>query len=424
MIIHTVQPNETITSIAEMYGVSTDRLIIDNQIANPNRLVNGQSLVVLFPKETYQVQDGDTLVDIAVKHGVSVLELLRNNPQLCNRMYIFPGEELVISFSDEKLAKISTDGYAFPFIDMNVLYKTLPYLTYLTIFYYQITSSGDLVDIQDSELINAAKEYRVAPIMLISTLSDTGITDTDLTHRLLSNKDLQEHLINRTIEIMKTKGYYGVNVDMQFIAQEDRPLFLDFINIFSTRVKENGFMSMITITPNTFPEEVGVIYLGPEYSVLGQYTDSTMLLSYIWGHAYSPQPSLPLAELEAIMEYITSQIPPEKINIGVPTIGYIWQLPFIPGSSIANAITHNSAIYLASDLGVDIQRDIASEAPFFTYMTDKNYIVWFRDVRSISAILAVVVKYNLGGIGTWNIMQFSTGMWALINAIFEIKKII
>lgn len=87
MIIHTVQPNETINSISEKYGISAEKLAIDNQISDPNRLVAGQTLSVLFPKETYQVQDGDNLANIAASHGISVMQLLRNNPKLFNRMY-------------------------------------------------------------------------------------------------------------------------------------------------------------------------------------------------------------------------------------------------------------------------------------------------------------------------------------------------
>lgn len=424
MIIHIVQPDETINSIAEKYGVSANKLIIDNSISDSNRLVVGQSLAVLFPKETYQVQEGDNLADIAASHGVSVMQLLRNNPQLSNRMYIYPGEELIISLTDEKRMEISTNGYALPFIDINVLQKTLPYLTYLTIFYYKITIEGEIVDIKDQELINTAKRYDVAPIMLISTLTDTRETDVEAAHSILTNMDTQEHLINRVLENMKAKGYYGLNIDMQNIVQEDKQRFVDFVANISSRVKQDGFYVFITLTPYTFPIETGIMYQGPEYATLAQLADSTMLLSYEWGHAYSPQPALPITEVRALLDYAVTQIPPKKINIGLPILGYIWQLPFIAGHSVANAISHNSALTLAGDVGVPILHDVTSEAPYFSYTTDAEYIVWFRDVRSIAALLELVVEYGLEGIGTWNIMQFASGMWVMINAQFEVKKVL
>lgn len=424
MIIHTVQPNDTIDSIAGQYGVSAARLIIDNQISDPNRLIVGQTLAVLFPKETYQVQDGDTLADIAASHGVSIMQLLRNNPQLSNRMYLYPGEELIISLADEKIMEISTNGYTLPFIDMNVLRQTLPYLTYLTIFYYRIKLDGRLVDINDQELINTSIGYGVAPIMLISTLTDAMLPDVEAAYSILTNMVAQENLINRVLEIMKTKGYYGLNIDIQEIFQDEKQLFLDFIANISNRVRQEGYLVFITLTPLTFPTETGLLYEGPEYAALGQLTDGTMLLSYEWGRANKPQSALPLAQARAFLDYAVTQIPSNKINIGIPTIGYIWQVPFIAGRSVANAISHQSAINIANEFNVTIQHDETSEAPYFTYIYDNEYVVWFRDVRSINALLNLVVEYDLEGIGTWNIMQFSSGMWLIIYSRFDIKKVL
>lgn len=423
MVIHTVQPNETIYSIAEAYGVTPESLIRNNQLLNPDKLVAGQSFLVLFPEETYQVKESDNLADIAAAHGMSVIELIRNNLQLSCREYIYPGEELVIRYSDEKITEISTNGYAFPFIDISLLKKTLPYLTYLTIFYYKITVDGGLIDIDEYELINTAKEYGVAPVMLISTLTESRTTDMETNRSILYNLDVQERLINRVLEVMQEKGYYGLNIDMQNITSEEKQLYVNFIANISARLKQEGFILMVTFTPNTFLTETGVLYMGPEYAMIGELIDSAMLLAYQWGNVTSPQPALPIYEVRTLLDYTTSQIPAEKINIGLPVIGYIWRLPFIPGSSTANAITHNSALNLALDVGAIILHDPASEAPYFTYSLDNDYIVWFRDVRNVAALLNLVVEYGLEGIGIWNIMQFATGLWLMINALFDIRKV-
>ncbi len=422
MVIHTVQPGETVYSIAETYGISTDRLLTDNNIYDLP-LVVGESLVIMDPKDTYLVQEGDTLEGIAAANGVTVMELLRNNPQLSDRFYIYPGEELVIRFTDEKTYELSTNGYAFPFIDINVLRKTLPFLTYLTIVYYRITWDGGIVDINDQELIDMAKAYGVAPIMLISTVSAFGDIDVEATHNLITQKTIQETLISNVIDVLKAKGYYGLNIDIQNILQQDRQLYVDFVENISERVRQAGYYVSITITPRTFLSGTDRMYQGPEYSTLGQLTDSSMLLSYEWGHAHSPQPALPISEVRDLLDYIVTQIPPEKINIGLPTIGYIWQVPFVPNYTVANAITHNSALILASEVGATLQRDPASDAPYFSFTTDADYIVWFRDVRSIVALLDLVIEYGLKGVGIWNTMQFATGFWILINARYEIRKI-
>lgn len=423
MVIHIVEPDETINSIAEMYGISAERLISDNLIDDPSRLVAGESLLVLFPREIHVVQEGDSLESIADTYGISVMQLLRNNPQLSNRSYIYPGEEIIITFTDEMSTEISVNGYAFPFIDMDILRKTLPYLTYLTIYFYEITKDGEIIDIDDQELIDIAKDYGVVPIMLISTVTRSGETDAEATHNILTSKSKQELLINSVLDTMRVKGYYGINIDIQNILPEDRQLYIDFVEHMSSRLRQEGYYVITTLTLTTFQTETDILYLGPEYATLGQLTDSTMLQSYEWGHIRSPLPALPLADVRALLDYSITQIPAEKTNLGIPTIGYIWELPYIPGSTIANVITHNSAITLASELGVTIQRDAASEAPYYSFSNDTEFIVWYRDVKSISAILDLVVEYGLEGIGIWNIMQFPSGMLLMINERFEIRKI-
>ncbi len=48
MIIHVVQLGDTLTSIAESYGISINSLIINNGIQNPNDLVEGRCIVIVY----------------------------------------------------------------------------------------------------------------------------------------------------------------------------------------------------------------------------------------------------------------------------------------------------------------------------------------------------------------------------------------
>jgi spore germination protein len=87
MIIHVVLPGETMESIANQYGVAVERLILDNDIPNPNNLIVGQSILIAYPTITYTVQEGDTLKGIADAYDISVMQILRNNPFLSEREF-------------------------------------------------------------------------------------------------------------------------------------------------------------------------------------------------------------------------------------------------------------------------------------------------------------------------------------------------
>ena len=43
------------------HGVPMSRLLEDNQLPDPSRLVVGQTIVIQYPERTYVVRSGDTL---------------------------------------------------------------------------------------------------------------------------------------------------------------------------------------------------------------------------------------------------------------------------------------------------------------------------------------------------------------------------
>ncbi|MFO7633235.1 MAG: LysM peptidoglycan-binding domain-containing protein [Caldilinea sp.] len=103
-VIHVVQPNETLYSIAADYGVSTADIIAVNSISNPNILRSGQRLLIpgVTPRQALEargirhtVQSGESLSEIARRYGVPVAEIMAANG-LTDPNTIMVGQELLI----------------------------------------------------------------------------------------------------------------------------------------------------------------------------------------------------------------------------------------------------------------------------------------------------------------------------------------
>ena len=116
MDIHVVRPGDTLYELAYQYGVPMSRLIQDNQLPDPSQLVVGQTLVIQYPRSTYTVRSGDTLFSIARNAGVPLRQLLRNNPGLEGGDRIYSGQELVLTYQQEKQGVLSVNGYALSLI--------------------------------------------------------------------------------------------------------------------------------------------------------------------------------------------------------------------------------------------------------------------------------------------------------------------
>ena len=425
MIIHIVQSGETIESIANSYGISTNRLIIDNDLYNFNQLVLGQTIVIALPEKTYTVVEGDTIESIAEQNGISIRELLQNNNFLYNRKYIFPGETLVISYGTFS-NNVNTNGYAYPFIDFNVLKRTLPYLTFISIFGYLIKADGSIESIPDNNLLDFSRLYQVAPILLLSAQNIQGNIDLEVVFRVLYDEDVQDNLLNNIFDILKSKNYSGVNVTYQFIDNNNIEYYNNLTIKLYTRLHYAGYLVFITLPHNKVIIDREVTFEKFDYSVIGRYCDGITIMNYNWGYSYGPPaPVSSISDLKEVLDYVLTQVPPEKIDLGIPIIGYDWELPYVIGVSKARSLTINSAVNLASEYDAVILFDEVSQTPFFEYIDPRGgfptrHIVWFVDARSINSLMSLVDEYELSGSGIWNIMYFYAQMWLVISTQNEI----
>lgn len=104
VVTHVVQPNETLVSIASDYGVDPTDLAAVNNLTNPNMLRAGQQLIIpgLTPRQAIEargvrhvVQSGESLSQIAQAYGVTIDEIMALNG-LSDPNTIVVGQELLI----------------------------------------------------------------------------------------------------------------------------------------------------------------------------------------------------------------------------------------------------------------------------------------------------------------------------------------
>ncbi len=424
MVIHVVRPGDSLYALAREYGVPVSQLLNDNQLPNPARLVVGQTLVVRFPQQVHTVQAGQTLSSIARQYGLTVRQLQRNNPVLGGGETVYPGQTLVISYQQEKEGTLSVNGYAYPFIDRALLRATLPYLTYMTPFTYGITEDGGLVDLDDAELIAMAREGGVAPLMHLSTLTEEGGFSNELASLVLNNAEIQSRLIENLVTTIQAKGYRGLDVDFEFVFPQDAGPYAAFIRSLTQTLNPLGLPVIVALAPKTSSTQRGLLYEGHDYAALGAAANEVLLMTYEWGYTYGPPMAVaPLPNVRAVVEYALTQIPAEKMWLGVPNYGYDWPLPFVQGESRATSISNRYAVQLALRYNAAIQYDERAQSPWFRYRDESGveHEVWFEDARSIRAKLALIPEYGLRGAGYWNLMRPFPQNWQVLASLYNIR---
>lgn len=104
---YTVKRGDTLREIANLCETTVAALVRANpQIDNPNLIFPGQVLVLpgaLLPGsgrfDTYVIQRGDTLRELAVRFDTTVARLLELNPEIKNASVIYEGQRLTVPAS-------------------------------------------------------------------------------------------------------------------------------------------------------------------------------------------------------------------------------------------------------------------------------------------------------------------------------------
>lgn len=423
MPIHVVKSGETIYSIAQLYDVSADRIVYDNELAAQQNLVPGQALLILMPSRVHIVREGQTVEQIAEEYSITVKNLYQNNPFLLNQTYLLEGQSLVISYGGEPLMQGRISGYAYPFIEPYILREVLLYIDEILIFSYGFTVEGELIppQIDETWVIQEAWNQQVEPILVLTPFAETGTFNSGLIQILSENETVQDNLIENLLETVREKGCVGVDVDFEYIRPEDRVGYADFVNRLRETMNENGYRVSVALAPKTSSYQKGLLYEAMDYHLLGQSANTVFLMTYEWGYTYGPPlPVAPLPNVRQVLEYALTEIPKEKIVLGIPNYGYSWPLPYERGVTKARLIGNVEANVIAAERGVEIQYDERYQSPFFYYeIGGRRYEVWFEDVRSIYAKLQLAAEKDIRGVGYWNLMRPFRANWLLVNQMLH-----
>lgn len=429
--IYVVKQGDTVYKIAQMFNVSADKIIADNELSQKdvNNLVVGQTLVILNGNgmaKTHTVVAGDTLFKISMQYGVGLLELFNANPQITNPLNLEVGSVINIPAKTISKPLIEVNGYCFPNINQEVLNKTLPSLTYLSIFSYEIYSDGGLNNLNNDEnLIRMARNKNVAPIMVVTNLEKGATFSSELASSVLNNPVAQANLINNIILTMQQKNYYGVDVDFEYLYPADKEAYNNFLQALSLSIKPLGFVLTTAVAPKLSTNQEGVLYEAHDYAFHGKVSDHVIIMTYEWGYTYGPPRAVaPAPEVKKVLDYAVTQIPSQKILMGMPNYGYDWKIPYVEGSA-ATALSNASAVNLARDTGSFINYSNSEQAPYFNYYTQNSkHEVWFDDAKSVQTRLNFVKDYNLGGVSYWTINSYFPQNWLVLNAMYNVKKVL
>ncbi|URN95112.1 MAG: glycosyl hydrolase family 18 protein [Candidatus Pristimantibacillus lignocellulolyticus] len=426
MQIHTVARNDSLWNLARTYGVPLEHIVEVNNIGESDALVVGQALIIPTPSssKTHKVARGESLWAIARQYGLSLQEIAAAN-NISNPALIKPGQIIIIPAP--QLMTIEVNGYIERYDDVaqKEVRERANELTYLSIFSYHIKEDGTLVSIDDEALRETAIANGVTPMMVISNISEQGFSGELISH-VLNTQQSYTHLITTVANTMAERGFKALNIDFEYIPPEDRELYNQFLRDITRHLHQFNYLVSSAVAPKTSSDQVGRLYEAHDYKVHGEVLDFVIIMTYEWGWTGGPPRAVaPLNEVSKVINYALTEIPANKIMLGIPLYGYEWTLPYESGVSRARALSTEAATSLAREKKAAIEYDSTAQSPHFSFYDEnkKEHVVWFEDARSLQAKFNLVKQHDLRGVSYWKLGIIADTNWYLLSENFNVAKL-
>lgn len=429
MFVHVVKSGESLFSIAKLYGGTAERIRAANELQGDSLIPGISLLIPAGPRSTlrpYEIQSGDTIDQIAKQVGVPPHIIQAVNDRL-DEPNLTAGATIWIPALMRSDRAIDVNAFMIPIgseADSEILADAADCLTYVSLFNYHVNRDGTLSEIPDGKAITASRAEKVAPMCTVTNFDGTRFS-SDLARLIIRDDELKERTIRNVLDVVKSKGYRGVNMDFEHLYPEDRESYNSFIQRLVAEAHPNGIPVAVTVGPKTSDDRTNPWMGAFDYRALGNLADQVILMTFEWGWVGGPPMAIaPLNMVRQVLQYATTVIPPQKIMMGMALYGYNWATPYEKGQRAAG-ISPKAAVDQAIRAKGHIHFHPESAAPMYSYRGPRGETrqVWFEDARSVLAKFHLVHEMGLRGISYWMLGNPFPQNWTLLTSIFQIRKV-
>lgn len=169
---------------------------------------------------------------------------------------------------------------------------------------------------------------------LIATIFDDSPSGTMAA--ILADPGTRAAHVQAVVDVVVNGGFDGVDLDYETFAFSDgrdtwattRPNWIAFLNELAARLDPIDKQLIVSVPPVYDGGRTDASgYWVYDYAAMGEVVDRIRVMAYDYSFAGgSPGPIAPIEWVRSLVDAITDLVPPEKVDLGVPTYGYDWVL--------------------------------------------------------------------------------------------------
>lgn len=199
-------------------------------------------------------------------------------------------------------------------------------------------------------------------------------------------------------QLAVSQNYAGIALDYEELQAGDRTAFTAFVQQLAVSLHAAHKTLAVSLFAKTDDAGTDPRDVAQDYAAIGSAADQVWLMTYDYHwDASPPGPVAPADWVHDVLAYATTQIPPQKLSVGLDTSGYDWV------GDQGQVISYTQAMQLATSHGAAVQFDPTSQSPWFRY-TDPNgtaHEVWFENTASAQAKRSVAASFGVNSVFLW-----------------------
>ncbi len=263
---------------------------------------------------------------------------------------------------------------------------------------------GEVTSLKADDYVEQAKSYGydVWPI-ITNGIDDVNYTAED-TSLLMNSESARETLIRNISDIIERDNLDGINIDFEAMRSADKDMFSQFIRELAPILRKDGKVLSVDV--------YFVNYI--DRQEVGKAADYTVLMGYDQRGSWSDEAGS-IAEVswtDANVKSLIndSEIPPEKILLGIPLYTRMFTVKQtvdssgnVTGVDLSTYVyTMTQALDYVSKNGYQLQYDEVAGQDYIQYSKGTTtYTMYIENEKSLINRVNVVNENSLGGIVTW-----------------------
>ena len=280
-----------------------------------------------------------------------------------------------------------------------------------------------------------------------------------LNHRILTDDEISASVISQIVDYVVEEGYDGFDLDLEGVWPEDRAAYTAFVVRLGATLHERDKLLALALPAKTSDTRTG--WGGAfDYAALGPHADLLTIMAYEYSGSWGdPGPIAPYNWVEGVTAFATSQIPPEKVLLGLAFYGHDWNTTS-PGET--RYVGYPQAAALSERYEVPIVLDPTTRSETIRYRAPggepppraaalpalrnqitqrqpppcsvtqpptptpirrptpvpgvmQDHVVWLEASESAAARLPLADRYRTGGMAAWRLGHEDPSTWTVVE---------